>query len=96
MANAVAPDEVNDEQHEQRAANQHGNGDLQPNLKVAEIGDFPHNGGAKPANQLRGKHVNSHRGSMRAARHHVVKDSGDWTVIPGHEEERDGEADEHG
>jgi len=57
MAEAVAADEVDDQKHEQRAADHDGNGDLQTELHVVKIGDFTDHVRAETAEQLRGEHV---------------------------------------
>lgn len=95
MANAVAPDEVNDQQHQKRAANHHGSGDLQAKLQVVKIRNLTHDVRTQPANQLGGKHVHAYGSSMRATRHHVVQYGSDRPVIPGHEEDGNGESHKH-
>jgi len=59
MAEPVAANEVNHQKHEQRAANQNGNSDLQAELKIVQIGNFAHNLGAQAADQLRRKHIHT-------------------------------------
>jgi len=88
MAEAVAANEVNDEEHKQSAANHDSDGDLQTELQVVEIRDLADHLRAKAAHQLRGKHVNADGSGVRSARHHVMKYGGDGTVIPGHEKSR--------
>src|SRR5258707_25479 len=94
MPHSIPPDKVNHQQHEQRAAHQNSNGNLQTKLQVTNIGDFPHHVWPQSADQLRGKHVNANGSGVRAPRHHVVKNGSDRSVIPGHEKEGDGETDE--
>src|SRR3989442_5652900 len=96
MTNAIASDEVNDEKHEQRAADHDCDGDLQTNLQIAEIRDLADDMRSKPANQLCREHVDADGSGMRTAGHHVVKHGSDWAVIPGHKKEGNGKTNEHG
>ena len=95
MAEAVAANEVNDEEHKQSAANHDSDGDLQTELQVVEIRDLADHLRAKAAHQLRGKHVDADGSGVRSARHHVMKNGGDGAVIPGHEKAGNEEAHEH-
>src|ERR1700674_742514 len=96
MTNAIAPDEVNDEKHQQRAADHDRDGDLQSNLQIAEIRDFADDVRSKPANQLCCEHVHADGSGMSPAGHHVVKYGRDGAVIPGHEKEGNGKTNKHG
>ncbi len=96
MAEAVAANEVDDEEHEERAANQDGDGDLQSQLQVVKIRDFPDHVRAETAEQLRGEHVDADGSGVRATGHHVVKNGRDRAVIPGHEKAGNEKAGEHG
>jgi hypothetical protein len=49
MAEAIAAYEVNDEKHQQCAANQDGDGDLQTELKIVKIRDSADHVGAEAA-----------------------------------------------
>jgi len=51
----------------------HGDGDLQAQLQVPQIGYFSDHVRAQAAEQLRGEHVHAHGSGMGAARHHVMK-----------------------
>jgi len=73
MTNAIAPDEVNDQKHEQRSADHDRDRDLQANLQIAEIRDLADDVRSKPADQLCCEHVDADGSGMRAAGHHVVK-----------------------
>src|SRR5713226_8037533 len=73
MANTVAANEVDDQEHEQGAANQDGDGNLQAQLQVTKIRNSSHHVRAETADQLRGEHVDAHGSGVGAARHHVVK-----------------------
>ena len=42
MMQAIAADEIDHEEHQQRAANHDGDGYLQAKLKVTGVRDFPH------------------------------------------------------
>ena len=95
MAEAIAANEMNDQEHKQRAANHDGDGDLQTQLQVVEIRDLADHLGAKAAHQLRGKHVNADGRGVRSAGHHVMKNGGDGAVIPRHEKAGNEEAHEH-
>src|SRR5260370_3776352 len=76
MPNPIPPDKVNYQKHEQRAANQHSDCDLQAKLQVTKIGNPPYHVRTQAADQLRGKHVHADRSGVRAARHHVMKNGG--------------------
>ena len=96
MAQAVATNEVDDQEHEQPAQHHYGNSDLQAELHVVKIGNSANNLRTEPAHKLSDKHIQTYRRGMGALGHHVVDHRGDWPVIPGHEECRDGETSEHG
>src|ERR1700687_1043436 len=95
MAEAVAANEVNDEEHKQSAANHNSDGDLQTELQVAKIRDLANHLRDKDAHQLRGKNVDADGSVVRASGHHVMKIGGDGAVIPGHEKAGNEEAREH-
>ena len=61
-----------------------------------KIGDFPHHLRAETAKQLRGEHVDADASGVRAARHHVMKNGSDGSVIPRHEKAGNKQSDEHG
>ena len=42
MMQAIAPDEIDHEKHQERASHHYGDGYLKAELKVAGVGDFPH------------------------------------------------------
>src|SRR6266852_2579603 len=96
VTDAIPPDEVDDEEHEQRSADHDRDGELQPHLQVAEIRDLADDVRSKPANQLCRKHVDTDGSGMCAARHHVMKHGRDGAVIPGHEKESNGKTNEDG
>lgn len=89
MAEAIAPDEMNHQNHKQGAAHEHGDGELQTDLKIAKIGNFADNLGTESADELRREHVDADGSGVSAAGHHIVNDGGDRTVIPGHEKSGD-------
>src|SRR5712691_1218028 len=95
MAEAVAANEVNDEEHKQSAANHDGDGDLQTELQVVKIRDLADHLRAKAAHQLCRKHVDADGSGMRSAGHHVMKNRGDGAVVPGHKKAGNEEAHEH-
>src|ERR1700737_2180077 len=95
MAQAVAANEVNHQEHQQAAANHHGNCDLQTKLHVVKIGNSAYQLRTKSPYKLRDKHVHADGGRMRPPRHHVVNNGGDRAVIPGHEESRQRERSEY-
>src|SRR6266436_200493 len=96
MAQAVAANEVDDEEHEQGGAYQDGDGDLQAQLQVTKIRNPSHHVRAETAEQLRCEHVDTNGSGMSAARHHVVKNGSDGAMIPGHEKTGDRKSDQHG
>src|SRR4030088_85558 len=77
MAEAVAANEVNDEEDKQSAANHDSDGDLKRELQVEKIRDLADHLRAKASYQLRGKHVNADGSGVRSAGHHVMKNGGD-------------------
>src|SRR5260370_11723113 len=87
MPNPIPPDKVNYQKHEQSAANQHGNCDLQAKLQVTKIGNPPDYVRTEAADQLGGKHVDADRSGMRSPRHHVMKNGGHRPLIPRHEKD---------
>src|SRR5713226_2303687 len=91
MAQAVAANEVDDEEHQQGAAYQDGDGDLQAQLQVTKIRNPSHHVRAETAEQLRCEHVDTNGSGVSAARHHVVKNGSDGAMIPRHEKTGDGE-----
>src|SRR6266403_2621082 len=96
VTDTIPPDEVDDEEHEQRSADHDRDGELQPHLQVAEIRDLADDVRSKPANQLCREHIDADGSGMRAAGHHVVKHGSDGAVIPGHEKEGNGKTNKHG
>src|SRR5437016_14674355 len=87
MAEAVAADEVDHQEHQKGAAYHHNYGDLQAEDQIGEIIEAPDY--VRPENsteQLRGEHVHAYGRGVGAARHHVVDYGGKRPVIPGHEE----------
>src|SRR5207302_2047063 len=95
MAEAVAANEVDNQKHQQRAANHDRHSDFQPELHVVKIGDFPNHVRTESAEQLRGEHVNTDASGVRSARHHVMKNGSDGAVVPGHKKARDEKAGQH-
>ena len=92
MPNPIPPDKVNYQKHEQSAANQHGNCDLQAKLQVTKIGNPPDYVRTEAADQLGGKHVDADGSSVSALRSEIVNHRCDRAVIPRHEEARDEES----
>src|SRR6266436_41708 len=96
VTDAIPPNEVYDEKHEQRPTDHDRDGQFQPHLQVAEIRDLADDVRSKPANQLCCEHVDADGSGMCAAGHHVVKYGSDGAMVPGHEKEGDGKTNKHG
>ena len=95
MAEAVAPDEVDYQKHQKRSADHDGDRNLQTELQVVKVGNSADNVRAEAAKQLRGEHVDTNGSGMSAAGHHVVQNSSNRPVIPGHKKTGNEEAGEH-
>src|SRR5256885_2506393 len=96
MPQPIAANKVNHQQHQQRAANQHRRGNLQRDLQIALIGDFPDNLRAESADKLRREHVNADRSRVRPPRHHVVNHRRHRPVVPRHKKSRGKKSGQHG
>src|SRR6266403_6314944 len=86
MPQAVAANEVNYQEHQQTAGDHHGDGNLQAELHVVEVGNSTNELRAKSSDKLGNKHIDANGSRVRAARHHVVNYSRNRAVVPGHEE----------